>query len=59
MVFLVELDRLERLVKMDYQEKLDGLANEGIEEQKDNRLDSYSIGLIVRSSSLLTDYFIG
>ena len=41
MVFLVELDRLERLVKMDYQEKLDGLANEGIEEQKDNRLDSY------------------
>ena len=37
MVSLVGLDRLERLVKMDYQEKLDGPANEGIEVQKDNR----------------------
>jgi len=37
MVSLAGSDRLERLAKMDYQEKLDGLANEGIEVLKDNR----------------------
>jgi len=37
MVSLAELGRLERLAKMDYLEKLDGLANEGIEVLKDNR----------------------
>ena len=37
MVSLVELGLLERLEKMDYPEKLDGLANEEIEALKDSR----------------------
>ena len=43
MVSLAELGRLERLAKMDYLEKLDGLANEGIEVLKDNRSVSLSV----------------
>ena len=43
MVSLVGSDRPERLAKMDYQEKLDGLANEEIEVLKDNRSVSLSV----------------
>lgn len=38
MGFLVALDHLEKLVRMEHQEKLDGPVNEGIEAQKDNRV---------------------
>jgi len=38
MVFLAELGRLEKLAETAYRVKLDGLANEGIEVPRDNRV---------------------